>query len=145
MKLNHYIDPDEWQKDSESLNGELTGIFYKFDHLFHKYSDLLGKAEAQMDKAKQIMSLVAASVEEKKRRYYASEGIKFTEGRLSSDIQLSREYQQAADQYIKAKQIVSEAKSCVDSLRIKKDMILQRSKWEFAEREYQMTLNKLKN
>lgn len=151
-KVRWLVDPKEIM-DATKLNpADLSNEMTVQASTFAYYSTQLAKAERQVDRFKMRRDLAYAKCDRNIRDSAAEEGTKLTEKQIEQQVNRSRAYVSACDQYSESKEVAAVIKGCVDSLRHKRDMLIQMGlmqreemKGELSIRAQEDAVNRVKN
>lgn len=123
--VNDFIDVDQYRKDIDPDNLDLSYSMMRQAGLFAYYSTQAAKAQHQMDKMEQMEEIVMARLDRKERDTASAAGTKITEAQIKALIALEPKAIAVRSAVNRAREIASICKSSADAFRHRRDMLIQ--------------------
>ena len=133
------IDYSEFVRDT-NIGTDLDSAFKSQASLFAFYAGKYHKASLQADKFETLMKIAEAKIGKDFRDLSAKEGTKITEKMVEAHVITQPAYIKAKMQYHEARGISDLVKNCLDSLRQRRDMLIQLGANEREERKGDMAM-----
>jgi hypothetical protein len=108
--------------DLEVNVNDLTSEFKKLSLLLYRYYNHKAKVEAQRDLAKAVLKETKAVVY---KRFKGDTSVKHTEKSLEAEVDTDQQVMEATRKLLKAEHDATTWGGAVDSLKAKKDMLMQ--------------------
>lgn len=125
LTAKRYIDPDQMKEDVAVNPADLDSAFVEQASLFAYYGEQSARAMAQVDRFKNMLELMEAKVAAKMREQAAKSGEKITEKRLEQEIAQHDKIQAMKKLVAEAKEVDAVAKSTLEALKHRRDMLVQ--------------------
>jgi hypothetical protein len=124
-KSSHLIDPAEFKRETKVSMTNLDECMIEQSSLRAYYGTLAADAEAEHAKLKLRHDIIEARVYDKHRKALADAGEKVTEKMVENAVKQDPEWAQSKLRVIEAEQVANRNRACVDSLKDRKDMLVQ--------------------
>lgn len=124
-ELQHYVDPVKFNAETRVTEATLDACMIEQNGLRAYYGTLAAKAEAQAARIKARFEVIEATLYDKVRKELAASGEKTTEKMVENAVKLDPMWLKAKNAVIEADTIASINKSMVESLKDRRDMIIQ--------------------
>jgi hypothetical protein len=125
FKVRQFIESAELRKDTSINPLDLSDGMMQQASLFSHYGELAAKAARQVDDVKLLLENTEAAVYRKLRDDFAGRGEKVTEAQLEKLVTRHEQVIAMKKALNEAKQIEAVAKTAVEALRQRKDMLVQ--------------------
>ncbi|MCL2874689.1 MAG: hypothetical protein FWF12_00040 [Betaproteobacteria bacterium] len=123
--LQHYVDVDQFRTDTCVTEINLDQCMIEQSGLRAYYGALAARAEAQAARVKSKFEVVEATLYDHHRKALAATGEKTTEKMVENAVKLDPRWLKAKNLVIEAETIASINKSLVESIKDRRDMIIQ--------------------
>lgn len=123
--LQHYVDVDQFREDTRVTEINLDKCMIEQSGLRAYYGAQAARAEAQAARVKAKFEVVEATLYDHHRKELAKTGEKTTEKMVENAVKLDPRWIKAKNMVIEAETIASINKSLVESLKDRRDMIIQ--------------------
>jgi hypothetical protein len=123
--LKHYIDVPQFRDDTKVTEASLDSCMIEQNGLRAYYGAQAAMAEAQAARMKARFEVIEASMYEDKRKEFAASGEKTTVQMVDSAVKVDPRWLKAKNTVIEAEAIAAINKSMVESLKDRRDMIIQ--------------------
>lgn len=123
--LQHYVDVDQFRADTRVTEANLDQCMIEQSGLRAYYGAIAARAEAQAARVKAKFEVVEATLYDHHRKALAATGEKVTEKMVENAVKLDPRWIKAKNTVIEAETIATINKSLVESLRDRKDMLVQ--------------------
>ncbi|MDR9847122.1 hypothetical protein [Herbaspirillum huttiense] len=124
-QLQHYVDVDEFKRETAVSETRLDDCMMKQSALRATYGQFAANAEAQHSRMKLRFEVVEAALYDKHRKALLDSGEKVTEKMVENAVKLDPTWSKAKSAVIEAETIANINKSLVESLKDRRDMIIQ--------------------
>lgn len=119
------INAEQMADDVSFTEATLDDNMIRQPSLVAYYGQLVAKAQFNMDNAKQIVEIAESKEAQQMRDEAADNGTKITESQINSTLPTRSRVMKARKNYNQAKSDFEAAKVALESLRHKKDMMIQ--------------------
>lgn len=123
--LNFYVDVDQFRADTRISEATLDTCMIEQNGLRAYYGAQAAQAEAQADRLKAKFDVVEATLYDEHRKALALAGEKVTEKMVENAVKMDRRWIKAKNMVIEAGTIATINKNLVESLKDRRDMIIQ--------------------
>lgn len=123
--LQHYVDVDRFRDDTRVTEANLDQCMIEQSGLRAYYGATAARAEAQAARVKAKFEVVEATLYDHHRKELAKMGEKTTEKMVENAVKLDPRWIKAKNMVIEAETIATINKGLVESLRDRKDMLVQ--------------------
>ncbi|KAA5604351.1 hypothetical protein F1188_15935 [Roseospira marina] len=123
--VKSYVDPEQINKDVQINGTDLNNAFLEQSSLLVHYGVQAGRAAHQVDRVKQLQKLAEAQIDKEVREQASDEGRKITESAITAQITAHPKMVQLAKMLSEARLQESLADVAVESLRHRRDMLVQ--------------------
>lgn len=123
--LQHYIDVDQFRTDTRVSEANLDQCMIEQNGLRAWYGAVAARAEAQAARVKAKFEVVEATLYDHHRKELAKGGEKTTEKMVENAVKLDPRWLKAKNMVIEAETIASINKGLVESIKDRRDMIIQ--------------------
>lgn len=123
--LQHYVDVDQFRADTRVTEATLDACMIEQNGLRSYYGAQAARAEAQHARLKVKFEVIEATLYDKHRKDLAASGEKVTEKMVENAVKMDPRWLKAKNLVIEAETIASINKSLVESLKDRRDMIIQ--------------------
>lgn len=123
--LQHYVDVDQFRTDTCVTEATLDACMIEQNGLRAYYGAQAARAEAQHARLKVKFEVIEATLYDKHRKDLAASGEKVTEKMVENAVKMDPRWLKAKNLVIEAETIASINKSLVESLKDRRDMIIQ--------------------
>lgn len=123
--LQHYVDVDQFRTDTRVTEATLDTCMIEQNGLRAYYGAQAARAEAQHARLKVKFEVIEATLYDKHRKALAASGEKTTEKMVENAVKLDPRWLKAKNLVIEAETVASINKSLVESLKDRRDMIIQ--------------------
>ena len=123
--LQHYVDVDQFREDTRVTEINLDKCMIEQAGLRAYYGATAARAEAQAARVKAKFEVVEATLYDHHRKELAKTGEKTTEKMVENAVKLDPRWIKAKNMVIEAETIASINKGLVESLKDRRDMIIQ--------------------
>lgn len=123
--LQHYIDVDQFRADTRVSEANLDQCMIEQSGLRAWYGAVAARAEAQAARVKAKFEVVEATLYDHHRKELAKSGEKTTEKMVENAVKLDSRWLKAKNMVIEAETIASINKGLVESIKDRRDMIIQ--------------------
>lgn len=123
--LNFYVDVEQFRKDTRVTEATLDSAMFEQAGLRAYYGTMAANAEAQSARVKAKFEVVEATLYDHHRKQLAASGEKTTEKMVENAVRLDPRWINAKNLLIESETIASINKSLVESLKDRRDMIIQ--------------------
>lgn len=123
--LQHYVDVDQFRTDTRVTEATLDNCMIEQNGLRAYYGAQAARAEAQHARLKVKFEVIEATLYDKHRKDLAASGEKVTEKMVENAVKMDPRWLKAKNLVIEAETIASINKSLVESLKDRRDMIIQ--------------------
>lgn len=123
--LQHYVDVDQFRDDTRVTEANLDQCMIEQSGLRAYYGATAARAEAQAARVKAKFEVVEATLYDHHRKELAKMGEKTTEKMVENAVKLDPRWIKAKNMVIEAETIASINKGLVESLKDRRDMIIQ--------------------
>lgn len=123
--LQHYVDVDRFRDDTRVTEANLDQCMIEQSGLRAYYGATAARAEAQAARVKAKFEVVEATLYDHHRKELAKMGEKTTEKMVENAVKLDPRWIKAKNMVIEAETIATINKSLVESLKDRRDMIIQ--------------------
>lgn len=125
LQLQHYIDMDQFKRDTSVSEARLDNCMMEQSGLRAHHGYMAANAEAQHSRLKLRFDVVEAALYDKHRKAILDSGEKATEKMVENAVRKDEAWVKAKNAVIEAELIVNVAKACVEALKDRRDMIIQ--------------------
>lgn len=125
IKVSTFVDPTEAHRDSQVSPADVSSSFYDQAALFIHYGTQAARAANQVDRFKQLLKLAEAQIDKEIRDAAAEEGKKLTESLIEKEITRHPKIIQITKALNEAKLQEQLANVAVESMRHRRDMLIQ--------------------
>lgn len=123
--LQHYIDVDQFRTDTRVSEANLDQCMIEQNGLRAWYGAVAARAEAQAARVKAKFEVVEATLYDHHRKELAKSGEKTTEKMVENAVKLDPRWLKAKNMVIEAETIATINKGLVESIKDRRDMIIQ--------------------
>lgn len=123
--LQHYVDVDQFRTDTRVTEATLDTCMIEQNGLRAYYGAQAARAEAQHARLKVKFEVIEATLYDKHRKDLATAGEKVTEKMVENAVKMDPRWLKAKNLVIEAETVASINKSLVESLKDRRDMIIQ--------------------
>lgn len=123
--LQHYVDPGQFKIDTRVTEATLDACMIEQNGLRAYYGAQAARAEAQHDRLKARFEVVEATLYDYHRKLLAATGEKVTEKMVENAVKVDPRWFKAKNTVIEAGTIAAINKGLVESLKDRRDMIIQ--------------------
>ena len=123
--LNFYVDAVQFRADTRLTEATLDACMIEQNGLRAYYGAQAAQAEAQASRLKVKFDVVEATLYDEHRKALALSGEKVTEKMVENAVKMDRRWSKAKNMVIEAETIAAINKNLVESLKDRKDMIVQ--------------------
>lgn len=123
--LHHFVDAVQFRKDTAITEASLDTCMIQQNGLRAYYGATAARAEAQHDRLKARFEVVEATLFDQHRKELALTGEKVTEKMVETAVKMDPRWFKAKNTIIEAGTIASINKQLVESLKDRRDMIIQ--------------------
>lgn len=123
--LNYYVDVDQFRRDTRVTEATLDSAMFEQSGLRAYYGTMAANAEAQAARMKAKFEVVEATLYDHHRKQMAASGEKTTEKMVENAVRLDPRWINAKNLLIESETIASINKCLVESLKDRRDMIIQ--------------------
>lgn len=123
--LQHYVDPSQFKADTRVTEATLDACMIEQNGLRAYYGAQAARAEAQHDRLKARFEVVEATLYDYHRKLLAATGEKVTEKMVENAVKVDSRWFKAKNTVIEAGTIAAINKGLVESLKDRRDMIIQ--------------------
>lgn len=123
--LQFYLDVEEFKNTIKVSENNLDDCMMQQAGLFASYAADAARAEAQHARVKLRFEVMEAKLYDRHRKALAAAGEKVTEKMVENEVKQDPEWLQSKNLAIEAEMVVGFNKGAVESLRHRKDMIVQ--------------------
>lgn len=127
FQVQQFIDIDQMRRDMAYSPADMGSAMMDQAALFAHYGALLSRASSQVEKAKMVLETAMAKVAKRIRSDAAIKGDKLTEPQLAAEVALHKSVIAMKIAVSEAKEIEQLAKTAVEGMRHKRDMLIQAS------------------
>lgn len=123
--LQHYVDVDRFRDDTRVSEANLDQCMIEQNGLRAYYGAVAARAEAQAARVKAKFEVVEATLYDHHRKELAKTGEKTTEKMVENAVKLDPRWLKAKNMVIEAETIATINKGLVESIKDRRDMIIQ--------------------
>jgi hypothetical protein len=123
--LQHYVDVDQFRDDTRVTEANLDQCMIEQNGLRAWYGAVAARAEAQAARVKAKFEVVEATLYDHHRKELAKSGEKTTEKMVENAVKLDPRWLKAKNMVIEAETIAAINKGLVESIKDRRDMIIQ--------------------
>lgn len=123
--LQHYVDVDQFKDDTRVTEATLDACMIEQNGLRAYYGAVAARAEAQAARVKAKFEVVEATLYDHHRKELAKLGEKTTEKMVENAVKLDPRWLKAKNMVIEADTIAAINKGLVESIKDRRDMIIQ--------------------
>lgn len=125
VEVKPIIDSEQLKADVAFSDNDITSAFMTQAALYVEYAQQCQQAEIQMDGFKQRLEITEAQVDQKIRDEAAENNKKLTEAMIGKQVVINKSVIRAKMRYNEAKAIHGMAKSSLEAIKQRKDMLIQ--------------------
>lgn len=125
LSTTEFVNPEEFARDVKINVHDLSKHFCEQATLFAYYATKAHQAQTFADGKKQLMGVANAQIAKSIRDEAAAEGKKITEAAIAQAIEIHPDYVRARRTYNEAQGIADLAKTYLEALKQRRDMLIQ--------------------